>query len=106
MAVTFVIGRAGSGKTYRQFRAIVDAMRADPLGPPIYWLVPKQATFTAERLLTCQSGLGAYCRTRVVSFEEFGRDVFEDCGGSSIPQLTPLGRRMIIGHLLRRHRAQ
>lgn len=106
MGVTFVIGRAGSGKTGRQFRAIVEAMRTDPLGPPIYWLVPRQATFTAERMLTCQSDLGAYCRARVVSFDEFGRDVFDDCGGSSIPQVTPLGRQMIIGHLLRRHRAQ
>ena len=106
MGVTFVVGRAGTGKTYGQFRAIVEAMRADPLGPPIYWLVPKQATFTAERMLTCESGLGAYCRARVVSFDEFGRDVFDDCGGSSIPEVTPLGRQMIIGHLLRRHRGQ
>lgn len=106
MAVRCVIGRAGSGKTHRQFRAIVDAMRQDPWGPPIYWLVPKQSTFTAERMLTCESGLGAFCRARVASFDEFGRDVFEDCGGSAIPQITPLGRQMIIGHLLRRHRAR
>jgi ATP-dependent helicase/nuclease subunit B len=106
MAVTFVIGRAGSGKTRRCFDAIVDALRRDPLGPPIYWLVPKQATFTAERELTCCSGLDAYCRARVVSFDEFGRDVFDECGGSSIPEITPLGRQMILGHLLRQNRTK
>jgi ATP-dependent helicase/nuclease subunit B len=106
MAVTFVIGRAGSGKTSRCFRAIVDAMRQDPIGPPIYWLLPKQATFTAERELTCASGLDAFCRARVVSFDEFGRDVFNDCGGSSIPEITPLGRQIILGHLLRQNRAK
>ena len=104
MAVTFVIGRAGSGKTKRCFDAIVDALRASPLGPPIYWLVPPQATFTAERELTCLSRLCAFCRARVVSFEQFGRNVFDECGGSSIPQVTPLGRQMVLGHLLRQNR--
>jgi ATP-dependent helicase/nuclease subunit B len=104
VAVQFVIGRAGSGKSERFYRLTVDALGAEALGPPIYWLLPRQATFSAERLLTCASGLGAFTRARVVSFDEFGLDVFESCGGSSIPQVTSLGRRMIIGHLLRRHR--
>ena len=104
MSVTFVLGRAGSGKTRRCFDSIVEAMRRDPLGPPIYWLLPRQATFLAQRDLTCLSGLGAFCRARVVSFEEFGRDVFDDCGGSSIPEVTPLGRQLILGHLLRQNR--
>ena len=69
MPVTFVIGRAGSGKTWRCRSAIVEALRAAPIGPPIYWLVPKQATFMAERQLACESGLSGFCRARVVSFE-------------------------------------
>jgi ATP-dependent helicase/nuclease subunit B len=106
MAVTFVIGRAGSGKTHHCFHSIVDAIRANPLGPPIYWLLPRQATFSAERELTCLSGLNAFCRARVVSFEEFGRDVSDDCGGSSVPEVTSLGRQMILGHLLRQNRSR
>ena len=103
MAVTFVIGRAGSGKTRRCFDSIVAAMRANPLGPPIYWIVPKQATFMAERELTCASGLGGFCRARVVSFDLLGREVFAHAGGNVIPEVTSLGRQMVIGHLLRRH---
>lgn len=101
MPVGFAIGRAGSGKSHRIFRRIVDALRADPLGPPIFWLLPRQATFNAERELTCASGLKGFCRARILSFEDFGREIFEDCGGSSIPQVTPIGRQMILGHLLR-----
>jgi ATP-dependent helicase/nuclease subunit B len=104
MPITFVIGRAGSGKTRRCFDSIVQSLRDEALGPPIYWLVPKQATFTAERELTCSSGLDAFCRARVVSFEELGREIFSECGGSSIPEITPLGRQMILGHLLRQNR--
>src|SRR5690242_2430229 len=103
MSVRFVIGRAGSGKTRHVFRAIVDAMRADPLGPPIYLIVPKQATFSAERELTCNSELGGFCRTRVISFDELSRSVLAECGGGAIPEVTQIGRQMLLGHLLRKN---
>src|SRR5688500_5175570 len=102
MPVTFVIGRAGSGKTTRCLRRIVEATRADPLGPAILWIVPKQATFMAERQLTCESGLDAFCRARVLSFDQLATEALDDCGGCASPQVTPLGRQMILGHLLRR----
>jgi ATP-dependent helicase/nuclease subunit B len=106
MAVRFVIGRAGSGKTAHCFRAIVDACRADPLGPPVYWILPKQATFQAERELTCNSGLAGFCRARVLSFEQLGETILAECGGGAIPEVTPLGRQMLLGHLLRTHKSQ
>jgi ATP-dependent helicase/nuclease subunit B len=104
VAVRFVIGRAGTGKTRRCFDAIVDACAADPLGPPIYWILPKQATFTAERELTCGSDLKGFARARVVSFEELGREVLGECGGVAIPEVTSVGRQMVLGHLLRKHK--
>lgn len=106
MAVRFVIGRAGTGKTRRCFDAIVDSCAEDPLGPPIYWLLPRQATFTAERELTCKSQLNGFSRARVVSFEELGREVLAECGGVAIPEVTAIGRQMILGHLLRKHKEE
>src|SRR5690242_18811385 len=103
MSVRFVIGRAGTGKTHRCFCAIVDAVARDPLGPPIYWIVPKQATFMAERELTCASGLHGFCRVRVVSFELLGEEILADCGGGAVPQVTATGRQTVLGHLLRIH---
>src|SRR5262245_43981095 len=106
MPVRLIIGRSGSGKTLHCFRTIVEMMRADPLGPPIWLIVPKQETFTAERELTCGSGLGGFTRTRVVSFELLGEEVLAEVGGTAIPQITELGRQMVIGHLLRRYQQQ
>jgi ATP-dependent helicase/nuclease subunit B len=103
MGTRFVIGRAGTGKTKRCFDAIVRAMHDDPLGPPVLWLLPKQATFTAERQLCVDSGLDGFCRTQVLSFEELGHRVLGDCGGAAVPQVTELGRQMVLGHLLRAH---
>jgi ATP-dependent helicase/nuclease subunit B len=103
MSVRFVIGKAGSGKTLRCFNGIVEALRQDPLGAPIFWLLPKQATFMAERQLACASGLGGFCRAKVLSFETLGELILSECGGAAVPEVTPLGRQMILGHLLRKH---
>ena len=44
MAVTFIVGRAGSGKTARCFARIREMLLAEPLGAPIYLVVPNLAT--------------------------------------------------------------
>lgn len=99
MGVRFVIGRAGSGKTRRCFENIVKLVRQDPWGKPILWIVPKQATFEAERALTIE--LGAFARVRILSFENFGEAVLEECGGAATPEVSAQGRQMILGWLLR-----
>src|SRR5687768_10958334 len=103
MSVRFVIGKAGSGKTLRCFNSIVEALREDPLGNPILWLLPKQATFMSERQLACASGLDGFCRAKVISFETLSELILSECGGAAVPDVTPLGRHMILGHLLRKH---
>src|SRR5258706_1150886 len=103
MAVRLGTGRAGSGKTRRCFEGVVAALRADPLGPPVYWIVPKQATFMTERQLTCASGLGGFCRARVLSFDALGEGILEDPGAAAIPQQTALGRQMVLSDLLLEH---
>ena len=103
MSVQFLIGRAGSGKTSRLFEEIVRRAGGDPLGPPIYWLLPKQATFQVERRLAVESGLPGLCRVLVLSFDQFGEMIRQQCGGIAIPQINAYGRQMILGHLLRVH---
>ncbi len=101
MPVRFILGRAGSGKTRHCFERIAAMLRAEPMGDPIFLLLPKQATFEAEREFTCR--LGGFSRLRVVAFEQLGRDILADCGDVGIPQVTAVGRRLIVGHLLRTH---
>ena len=103
MGLRFIMGRAGSGKTRHCFDAIVSAMCAQPLGPPIYWILPKQSTFSAERELTTLSGLNGFCRARVLSFDLLGQEVLSACGGSAATEVSALGRQMLLGFLLRKH---
>jgi ATP-dependent helicase/nuclease subunit B len=58
MAVRLVIGRAGTGKTALCVREIRAAMAADPLGAPLLWITPEQATFSAERLILTDDAPG------------------------------------------------
>ncbi|MGD8454497.1 MAG: exodeoxyribonuclease V subunit gamma [Phycisphaerae bacterium] len=80
MAVTFVLGRAGTGKT----RACVDAVLARLAQPDdggrLILLVPEQASFQMERLLATRSPGGAYCRAAVLSFTRLAQRVFADVG--------------------------
>lgn len=106
MSVRFIIGRAGSGKTAYCVRAICETLSAAPLGAPIFWIVPRQATLTAERLLTCESGLGGFCRVNVLSLDRLGMMLLaeqEEDGPDEIPIDC---RRMIIALLLERCREQ
>ncbi len=101
MSVKFILGRAGSGKTAWCLEQIVQACQADPLGKPIFWLVPRQATFQAERELACSGKLPGYFRCRVFSFEDLGRHVLTECGGAATAEISEIGRRLILGHVLR-----
>lgn len=106
MALRLVIGRAGSGKTALCHREIVEAMRAEPLGRPIYWVVPRQMTFSTERWLACDSGLGASARCRVVSFERLAEEVLTEFPGPVRAMMSATARRAILAHLIRKNAKQ
>jgi ATP-dependent helicase/nuclease subunit B len=67
-------------------------------------LLPRQATFDAQRLLACGGELNGFCGVRVESFDELAAELMAECGGKAIPQVSALGRQMILGHLLRKNK--
>lgn len=102
----FILGRAGSGKTHLLVREIAQSLRNDPLGDPILLLVPDQATLLYERLMACETAGGGYLRLEVITFRRLIERLLREGGGSAIPEITPLGRRILIGRLLRRLQPQ
>ena len=50
MPVRFILGRAGSGKTMTCLREIACLCQKEPLGEPLIFLVPDQATFKWKRI--------------------------------------------------------
>jgi ATP-dependent helicase/nuclease subunit B len=100
----FLLGPAGSGKTFRCLAEVRAGLRASPDGPPLVLLAPKQATFQLERQLLADAELSGYSRLNIFSFERLARFVL---GALGVPPpaglLAEEGRTMVLRALLRRH---
>src|SRR4051812_36758149 len=76
--VEFVIGPAGSGKTFRCLEQVRAALKASPGGPPLLFLAPKQATFQLERELLSDPELTGYTRLQILSFDRLAEFVLDN----------------------------
>ena len=100
----FLLGPAGSGKTFRCLAEIRTALAASPEGPPLVLLAPKQATFQLERQLLAGGTLPGYARLNIFSFERLARFALNALG-VPLPSglLAEEGRTMVLRALLLRH---
>lgn len=101
MRVHFLLGPAGSGKTWRCLDEIRRELAAAPGGPPLVLLAPKQATFQLERQLLEQPGLAGYSRLQIVPFDRLAHWLLETF--ATVPELLDdEGRVMVLRALLAR----
>ena len=105
MDVRFVIGRAGSGKTSLLRDLLVRYRQSDPLWARVIYLVPKQATFMTQRALALDPRLNGFIGVRVAAPDDLAETALVETGSAAGALLDPVGRSLIIGHLLRRHEA-
>jgi ATP-dependent helicase/nuclease subunit B len=99
----FLLGPAGSGKTFRCLAEVRAALTNSPDGDPLVFLAPKQATFQLERQLLAEPSLNGYTRLHIFSFERLAQFVFEKLNVAPPKLLNDEGRVMILRALLRRH---
>jgi ATP-dependent helicase/nuclease subunit B len=123
----FLLGPAGSGKTFRCLDEIRAALKKNPNGNPLVFLAPKQATFQLERQLLadeveqassvsplksetgqarCLShndSLHGYTRLHILSFERLAQFIFEKLNVAPPKILSAEGRVMVLRALLMRH---
>ncbi len=92
MAVRFVLGRAGSGKTHHCVEAVLAALARRDDGRLIL-LVPEQASFQMERTLALRCPGGGYCRAEVLSFSRLVHRVWDELGVE--PPLLSRGARAL-----------
>ncbi len=109
MAVRFILGRSGTGKTRYCIKAITDALlQRSEFGTPradgLILLVPEQATYQAERAILADERIAGYNRLHVLSFD---RLQFQLLGKNTArPTLSRIGRQMIIHRILRANRTR
>ena len=103
MQAHFLLGPAGSGKTFRCLAEVRTALKKDPEGKPLVLLAPKQATFQLERQLLAGPLLHGYTRLHIFSFERFARFILDELGIPPPKLLSDEGRVMVLRALLMRH---
>jgi ATP-dependent helicase/nuclease subunit B len=102
----FILGPAGSGKTFRCLAEIRAALLAAPDGPPLLLLAPKQTTYQLERQLLTDARLPGYARLHILSFERLAFFVFEQLQKAPPSMLDEEGRLMVLRGLLAKKRDQ
>ncbi|PYI51795.1 helicase-exonuclease AddAB subunit AddB [Paenibacillus flagellatus] len=103
MAIRFILGRSGSGKTSRCLDDIRELLRREPDGPPLVLLVPEQATFQAEHALVSTPGLGGTIRAQVLSFRRLAFRIMQEAGGTARVHIDDSGKKMLLYELLHRY---
>ena len=99
----FLLGPAGSGKTFRCLAEIRTSLAAAPDGPPLILLAPKQATFQLERQLLATGEISGFTRLNIFSFDRLARFILDRLKIAPPNLLSDEGRVMVLRALLRRH---
>ncbi len=106
MQVEFLLGPAGSGKTFRCLRDIRQQLQDCPEGHPLLLLAPKQTTYQLERQLLVDATLAGYTRLRVLSFDRLAHWILEQLHAPLPSMISEEGRVMVLRGLLATKRAQ
>jgi ATP-dependent helicase/nuclease subunit B len=97
MAVQFILGRSGTGKTHYCISTIADSL-VEPSQQPLLLLVPEQATYQAQQAILSAPRIAGYNRLQILSFD---RLVGQVLGHKARPAISRLGRTMVIQRVLR-----
>ncbi|MDB6065794.1 MAG: helicase-exonuclease AddAB subunit AddB [Pedosphaera sp.] len=101
-----MLGPAGSGKTFRCLAEIRKALAAEPDGPPLLLIAPKQTTYQLERQLLSYPSLPGYTRLHILSFERLALFMLDELQQPPPRLLDEEGRLMVLRGLLAKRRDQ
>lgn len=104
MSLRIISGRAGTGKTTHIHREIVDELQQNPLGAPIFIIVPDQMSFKTEVDLTSRYGIEAIIRAQVFTFKRLAWFILQETGGVAREKIDSFGYRMLIRRILQDHK--
>ncbi|TCP29807.1 DNA helicase/exodeoxyribonuclease V subunit B [Scopulibacillus darangshiensis] len=104
MSVRFILGRSGTGKTEHCFNAVRDALRQNPAGPPLYFLVPDHMTFDTEYEMAKSPGLEGMTRFNVYSFARLALRVLQQTGGVTRYHLNNVGMTMLLRKIVEQNK--
>ena len=103
MTLRFIMGPAGSGKTYTCISQMAQLIAADPLGYPLLLLTPQQSTFIYEKSLAAACPGGGFCRASVSGFARLAQKALRRAGGEQLPGLSEAGQLLAMSYAVAGH---
>ncbi len=104
MAIRFITGAAGSGKSRYCIEAVKNALLEDNSGGRLVFLVPEQATYQIERQILADERIGGYSNAYIVSFNRLGFWLVDR--DTALEPLTKTARYLIISRILRENKGR
>ena len=98
MALRFILGKAGSGKTSYCTDSIIASVNARNC--PVYYIVPEQYSLEAEKNLSSAFVGKAVIKAHVLSFERLSYHVLSETGTKQTAMLDLVGKSMVIRKIL------
>lgn len=100
MALQFIVGRAGSGKTSYCIQEIRTLLEEEPHGSPLIYIVPEQMTFQTEYELVSSGKLSGMIRAQVFSFTRLAWKVLQEAGGLARQHISRVGIHMLLRKII------
>ena len=100
MAVQFILGRSGTGKTRLCQNQIIDELVNNGSDRPLILLVPEQATYQAEKSILADGRIAGYSRLNILSFQRLAFMLVGRLNQSR--QISPAGQQMAICLIIKR----
>ncbi len=104
MAIRFITGPAGSGKSRYCIEAVKNALLADNAGGRLVFLVPEQATYQIERQILADERIAGYSSAYIVSFNRLGFWLIDR--DTALEPLTKTAKYLIISRILRENKGR
>ena len=96
----------GPGREKRRLfkREIAKELDRDPMGAPVFVIVPDQMSFSMEHSLSVNFGLKGIIRAQVSTFKRLAWRVLQETGGITRKEIDGFGYRMLVRSVLEDNR--
>lgn len=98
MALQFIIGSSGSGKTEWVYQKLLELAECNKQ-KNIYMIVPEQFTMQTQKALVARQKNHAILNIDVVSFDRLAYRIFDELGKSDLVVLEDTGKNLILRKL-------
>ncbi len=99
MALQFILGASGTGKTTYLYETVT-RLAAKPPETTYYFIVPEQFTLATQKALVQQNPAGGIFNIDVLSLARLAHKVFEELGREQRKVLKDIGKSMVVKRVL------